>query len=127
MSAEIQAMNLMLYSTSPQGRRSVIQLLTDNPFVMNVKLDEDAKSRSVEKSNAILKTMGVKFHFRKISVELANAFIKDEERPRVFIADEVRPIIFIPDEIRPKVFIPNNERPRVFIPDNARPRVFNYL
>ena len=127
MSAEIQAMNLMLYSTSPQGRRSVIQLLTDNPFIMDVKLDEDAKSRSVEKSNAILKTMGVKFHFRKISVELANAFIKDEERPRVFIADEVRPIVFIPDEIRPKVFIPNNERPRVFIPDNARPRVFNYL
>ena len=66
LSPEIYITNLMLYSTSPQGRRSAEVLLTGDPYNIDVKLDPDAKSRSVEKLNAALKTMGLRFVFKKI-------------------------------------------------------------
>ena len=63
---EIYVTNMMLYSTSPQGRRDAESLLTGDPYHIDVTLSEDAKSRSVEKVNAILKTMGLRLKFRKI-------------------------------------------------------------
>lgn len=70
---------LFMYSVSPVGRRDVEQML--HSFDFNVELSEDAKSRSVEILNAILKTMGLKFEFKKIPIKYGNIFnqIDDSE------------------------------------------------
>lgn len=66
MGAEIDCTNMMLYSNSPIGRRDTAQMLTTYTF--DVKLSEDAKSRSAEILNSIIKAMGVKFVFEKIPI-----------------------------------------------------------
>lgn len=67
MGAEIQVQNQMIYSTSPQARRDVKQLL--NQYELNVQLTPDGKSRSAEILNAIIKPMGLKFEFRKVPIK----------------------------------------------------------
>ena len=74
LSPEIYVTNLMLYSTSPQGRRNAEVLLTGDPYDIDVTLSDDAKSRSVEKLNATLKTMGLKLIFTKVPIKELNAF-----------------------------------------------------
>ena len=56
---------LMRSSTSPVGRMQHKDLLTGNPFVMDVKLNKEAKSRPVEIVNAYLKTIGLKIEIKK--------------------------------------------------------------
>lgn len=66
LSMQLVIMNLMLYSSSPQGRRLFEQLLTGNPYNIDIKLDKDSKNRNAEIINAIFKTMGNKLVFKKI-------------------------------------------------------------
>ena len=66
LSMQLVIMNLMLYSSSPQGRRLFEQLLTGNPYNIDIKLDKDSKNRNAEIINAIFKTMGQKLVFKKI-------------------------------------------------------------
>lgn len=56
---------LMLYSSSPHGRRLSEQLLTGDPFTIDIKLDDQSKNRSVEILNAYLTTMGLELAFIK--------------------------------------------------------------
>lgn len=63
---EFVIINLMLYSTSPHARRLTEQLLTGDPFNIDIKLDKYATSRNVEILNAYLKTMGLKLEFYKM-------------------------------------------------------------
>lgn len=58
--------NLMIHSTSPKGRRATEELLTGNPFDINIELTEDATSRNVEVLNTYLKTIGLKLVFKKV-------------------------------------------------------------
>lgn len=58
--------NLMLHSASPHGRRLTEELLTGDPFEIDVKLDDMSKNRSVEILNAYLLTMGLELEFKKI-------------------------------------------------------------
>lgn len=67
MGAEIQVQNQMIYSTSPQARRDVKQLLTK--YELNVELNPEGKSRSAEILNAIIKPMGIKFEFKKVPIK----------------------------------------------------------
>jgi hypothetical protein len=73
---EIYIINLMLNSTSPQGRRNAENLLTGDPYSIDITLNEDDKSRSVEKFNATLKTMGLKMNFIKRLKVKKSPFIK---------------------------------------------------
>ena len=73
---ETYCTNLLLYSTSPTGRRSVSQLINGDTCDIDVHLDKDAKSRSVEKLNAIMKSMGLRLVFVKIPKILRPAFVK---------------------------------------------------
>ena len=66
LSMQYVIMNLMLYSSSPQGRRLFEQLLTGNPYEIDIQLDKDSKNRNAEIINAIFKTMGLKLVFKKI-------------------------------------------------------------
>ena len=58
-------MNLMLYSNSPQARRLFEQLLTGDPFAVDIRLDKDSKNRNAEIINASFKTMGLRLVFEK--------------------------------------------------------------
>jgi DNA-directed RNA polymerase beta subunit len=62
---EYVIMNLMLYSASPQGRRLSEELLTGDPFHIDISLDESSTNRGVEKFNTYLKTMGLRLVFEK--------------------------------------------------------------
>ena len=66
LSMQYVIMNLMLYSSSPQGRRLFEQLLTGNPYEIDIQLDKDSKNRNAEIINTIFKTMGLKLVFKKI-------------------------------------------------------------
>ena len=57
--------NLMLNSASPHGRRLAKQLLTGDPYDIDIKLDDIAKNRGVEGLNAYLVTMGLELKFVK--------------------------------------------------------------
>ena len=67
MGAEIDCINMMIYSNSPIGRRDAKQMLSSYKF--DVQLSENAKSRSAEILNCIIKPMGVKFVFNKIPIK----------------------------------------------------------
>jgi hypothetical protein len=73
---EVYVTNLLLYSTSPQGRRNAEKLLSGDPYNIDIKLNDDDKSRSVEKFNASLKTMGLKLSFIKRLKQKVSPFIK---------------------------------------------------
>lgn len=66
MGPEITAMMLMLYSSSPHGRRMTESMYTGDPFDIDIKLDETSKNRNVEIINARFKTMGLKLVFKKV-------------------------------------------------------------
>ena len=57
---------LMLLSSSPGARKLNQQLLTGNPFNIDIKLDESSTSRSVEIAMAYLKTLGLKIQIEKV-------------------------------------------------------------
>lgn len=56
---------LMIYSVSPKARRLCSEMITGNPFDINIKLDSESSNRSVEIVNAYLKTAGYKIEFTK--------------------------------------------------------------
>ena len=62
---ETVIINLMINSVSPLGRRLMEQLLTGDPYNIDIQLTDDCKNRSVEIVNAYLKTMGVRLVFVK--------------------------------------------------------------
>ena len=57
---------LMLLSSSPGARKLNQQLLTSDPFNVDIKLDDKSTSRSVEIVNAYLKEMGLAIVIEKI-------------------------------------------------------------
>jgi len=76
MEVECVIQALMLLSTSPLARRQHEELLTGNPFDINIKLDKDSKSRSVEIVNAYLKTAGLRLVFDKIPKNKGNTALR---------------------------------------------------
>lgn len=62
---ETVIINLMLNSVSPHGRRLMEQLLTGDPYHVDIKLTDDCKNRNVEIVNTYLKTMGLRLVFIK--------------------------------------------------------------
>lgn len=98
MGAEIDVMNMMLYSNSPVGRRDAKQMLTSYTF--NVQLSEDAKSRSAEIVNAIIKTMGYEFVFKKILINYGDPFQPCFDSPGLFyFCDPVKDPLFVRADI----------------------------
>lgn len=70
MGVELEAGMMMMYSASPHARRAVQKLYTDDPFDVNIKLDNKAKNRNIEIINARLKTCGYRLEFRKVPKKL---------------------------------------------------------
>lgn len=70
--AYITAYVMMIYSASPQGRRLAESLLTDDPFHIDIRLDETCKNRSAEIINVYLKALGLRLKFTKKPKKLIN-------------------------------------------------------
>ena len=66
LGAENVIINLMIHSASPHARRLTEQMLTGDPFNIDIKLDADSKNRNVEILNAYFKTMGLRLVFEKV-------------------------------------------------------------
>ena len=77
LGAEYTVINLMLMSSSPHGRRLAEQLLVEDPFNIDIRLDENSKNRNAEILNAYLKTMGLRIVFEKVPKKSRNAITKD--------------------------------------------------
>lgn len=95
--AYIVAYTMMLYSTSPHGRRMAEVLLTGDPFHVDVKLDETCKNRSAEIVNAYFKAIGLKLNFYKrrkqkvCPLEFSCIeFIKDNEKITPLGFDDIK-------------------------------------
>lgn len=56
---------LMIHSVSPQARRLVEQMLTDNPYDIDIKLDDKSINRAAQIANIYLKVMGYRLKFIK--------------------------------------------------------------
>ena len=65
---EYVVINLLLYASSPHARRLAEQLITEDPFNIDIRLDTNSKSRNVEILNAYLKTMGLRLKFVKSKI-----------------------------------------------------------
>lgn len=95
--AEIVVSNMMIHSLSPQGRRLVEQMYTEDPFEINVKLNSDCKNRSAEIANTYLKAIGRRLTF----VKKLKKRIKMAMSPIFFDKDQYQsPISFIPESER---------------------------
>ena len=84
LGAELVVQMLMLYSASPGARRLTEQLLTGDPFNIDVKLDMNSKNRNVEILNVYLKTLGLRLKFKKVPKVLEQPMLID---PMMFFDD----------------------------------------
>lgn len=56
---------LMIHSVSPQARRLAEQMLTDDPYDIDIKLDDNSINRTAQVANIYLKAMGYRLKFTK--------------------------------------------------------------
>jgi hypothetical protein len=98
LGADVVIANMMIHSVSPQGRRLVEQMYTtDNPFIIDIKLDSNSRNRSAEIANTYLKTIGRRLVFEKRKKVKTKFTIS----PIVFTKDpKTKPIVFIPEDLR---------------------------
>lgn len=77
--------NLMIHSLSPHARRRVEQMLTGDPFDINIQIDDESRNRNAEILNTYLKAKGLHLVFEKIKKKKSESFItwnkdkKDED------------------------------------------------
>lgn len=97
LGVDVAVSNLMIHSVSPQGRRLVEQMYTEDPFKIDIKLDSDSRNRSAEIANTYLKTIGRRLKFtkrRKVRTKLAISPVTFTKDPTVY------PISFVPKDMR---------------------------
>lgn len=77
MGMENVIIDLLLYSASPHARKMAgEQILTGDPFNIDVKLDTNSTNSGVQILNTLLKTIGLKIVFEKKKKEYVNPLIK---------------------------------------------------
>ena len=74
LNMEVVVSNLMIHSNSPIARKKCKELLTENPFNIDIKLDPESRNRDVEILNAYLKTMGLRLVFKRKRKDIAIPF-----------------------------------------------------
>lgn len=90
--------NMMIHSISPQGRRLVEQMYTNNPFKIDIKLDSNSTNRNAEIVTTYFKALGRRLRFikRKKRIETIAIAPITFNRPKY-----ETPISFIqPDKIK---------------------------
>jgi hypothetical protein len=136
MSAEIAVINMMIYSNSPIGRRDAGQMLTSYTF--DVKLSEDAKSRSAEILNSTIKSMGAKFEFKKIPINYATEdagalfVFQDPCKDKLFVYQDPRKdkLFVYQDPTKDKLFVyqdPTKDKLFVYQGDYTTDKLFEHF
>lgn len=78
MYMELVIIQLLLHSASPYARRMAgEQLLTGDPFNIDVKLDTNCVNAGVQSLNTLFKTIGLRLVFRKTAVNLIKPIKKN--------------------------------------------------
>lgn len=81
---------LMIHSVSPHARRLVEKIFTDDPYLVNIRLDGDSKNRSAEILAAYMKFLGYRLVFekkKKVIIKpvtfkpFATSFMMQKEKP----------------------------------------------
>lgn len=80
---------MMIHSLSPQARKLVGSMYTEDPYNIDIKLDSDSKNRSAEQVMVYLKAIGYKMLFTKKKKEKKTPF----KRPMFVIQDRERAVI----------------------------------
>lgn len=84
MGTDYVIIDLLMYSASPHARQSAgIELLTGDPFHIDVKLDTDSVNTGVQELNTLLKTAGLKLGFYKEKIVRQSPFIRTPFRKPV--------------------------------------------
>ena len=87
---------LMIHSVSPHARRLVEKMFVDDPYLVDIKLDEDSSNRSAEILNTYLKAIGYKLEFNKTPKKLVKPFtIKPLARNPVKSKQLVKPFMML--------------------------------
>lgn len=76
ISIELVKEMMMLYSSSPHGRLLMQKLYTDDPYDVDIKLDEKSIDRSAEIFNVRFKTMGLRLKFTKVPRKYNNPILR---------------------------------------------------
>lgn len=95
--SEITVIMLMLYSTSPKGRRLVEPMLTDNPYEIDIRLDKDSVNRNAEILNVYLKVIGLRFDVIKIPKKIEPAVLRKPISYQ-FTDPYTKPVFYIPQQ-----------------------------
>lgn len=90
---EYVVINLLIYASSPHARRLAEQLITGDPFNIDIRLDTNSKSRNVEILNAYLKTIGLRLKFVKTRTKKIRPIVMAPVRKNVTQNKIVKPII----------------------------------
>lgn len=80
---------MMIHSLSPQARKLVGTMYTEDPYNIDIKLDSDSKNRSAEQVMVYLKAIGYKLVFTKKKKEKKAPF----KRPMFIIHDREKAVI----------------------------------
>jgi len=123
LGAETVVINLLLYSASPKGRRLAEELLTGDPFNINIQLDDECTNRGVEILNAYLLTMGLRIKFIKTPRNIKSPF----KFIPITIPANRTPIRFVhPDDKMGELYLQNlykkSKSPVKFVPISFKGR-----
>lgn len=84
---------LLIHSVSPHGRQLVEQFSTGDPYLMNIRLDNDSSNRSAEIAQTYLKTIGLRLNIKKIKKKKVNPFLIQSTDTTQF--SKVSPFLYI--------------------------------
>lgn len=90
---EYVVINLLIYASSPHARRLAEQLITGDPFNIDIRLDANSRSRNVEILNAYLKTIGLRLKFVKTRAKKIRPIVVAPVRKNTTENKIVKPII----------------------------------
>lgn len=111
-SSETVVINAMLMSLSPRARRSVMDMLLGDPYHVDIHIDMDARNRSAEKVQAIMKGMGLRLKFKKIPIvtkpvfEMADQKMLFEVMPQKMLFEQVPQKMLFEQESQKMLFEP---------------------
>lgn len=90
--------NLLLVSASPHARRLTEKLLTDNPFDINVQIDDESTNRGAEKLGVYLLVEGLRIKFIKRARKQENPIKINPIKFRITYANQLKTPIWIHDK-----------------------------
>lgn len=89
---------LMIHSVSPHARRLVEQIFTEDPYLVNVRLDGNSKNRSAEILAAYMKFLGYRLVFEKKPKHVIKPF-RFQPIFQSFKLEKEKPFTFLPSNM----------------------------